>query len=745
MENSFNFGPIARTSAGGENDTINLASLPLHVMLNALVGSTTVEEFIAWLWHDLYKPVFQWVKTKDKYGNDKLNWNHIPGIGAFDKAEIPFTKKTAVREGLVSTHHFRRKDKPSLPRLQILETHFISDQGDQINLGATVNYIQLSVASEPALPTVLVRSVIADAFIEVVTKDVAAALRQAFIKDNRTPIDRVQFEFNTTSSVTFSPQPTNSEIWDKVGQHFDVQPGDTFLMRHLTPVTKPGNEHFTTTFTADLTGEPLLPDEMLNNIVSLAELLVIYQDSRTVIIAVPQAQLYTLNPQRIKQLTLDAARKRLDNLNVLTVENEVDYLKIAFDIQIDVRKVPGRLERRPGRKVEIFRPLDEAVLHPSSLLTKARKSSSSKICRLTGTPFTTHLIPKSTGLNETRLDKLFSSSFVDTEFVGIRGGIAPLTYLYVLNSPGSGGAGQKGVQKRKALRGAFAFLSPVSHFAIGEQRAKAIEMPPLDKGGRFSNHLNRITVTTQEFTLFQQMSRRIVAELWQKVSPGKPLPLPYLGAILLTHDSTQQIRELSPQLDTLFSEISLQTYPFEIPVQPAIEIALEMAVKDRKHAASKHTLLKISPRIVTVGPKSSIPLLVDDDIHVDVNKTLFDRVKNLAEVTATLKRRKRRINQKDVWLKLVLDGSDPLTAVFESTQATTDTRKLSASLTLDKAAFNEVEKFWDTHIEQNNIAQSWEKYEQLNEDTTTALEEFPALPLLMQVLKKSTKEGTTND
>lgn len=734
MENLFNFGPIARTDAGGTPDTINLASLPLHVMLNALVGSTSAEEFVAWLWHDLYKPVFQWVKR----GNNRLSWYHTPGRGAYSSAEPTFASKTGIRTGLVSTHH------DSNPNFSLHERDFISDQGDQINLGATVDYIQLSVASEPALPTVLVRSVIADAFIKVVTKDVATALREAFIKDNRTPIDRVQFEFNTTSAITFNPQPTDKEIWDKVGQHFDVQPGNTFLMHHLTPVTKPEHEQFATTFTADLTGEPLLPDEMLNNMVTLAELLVMYQDSRTVIIAVPQAQLYTLNPQRIKQLTLDAARKRLDDFNVLTIDNEIDYLKIAFDTQIDVREVPGRLAKHPGRKVEVFRPLDEAVLHPSSLLTKARKSPSAKICRLTGTPFSADLIPTTGGLNETRLDKLFSPSFVDTEFVGIKGNVAPLTYLYVLNSPNSGGAGRKGVSKRTALRGAFAFLSPASHFADGEQRAKAIEIPPLDKGERFSNQLNRITVTTQEFTLFQQMSRRIVAQLWQKISPNDPLPLPYLGAILLTHDSAQQIRELSPHLDSLFSEIILQTYPFEIPVQPAIEIALEMAVKDPKHA-SKHTLLKISPRIVAVGPKSSIPLLIDDDIQVDANKALFNRIQDLTEITANLKRRKRKISQKDVWLKLILNGNDPLTAIYESTQATTDTRKLPEGLTLDKVAFNEAENFWDTYIKQDDIAQSWAKYEQLNEETTTTLEEFPALPLLMQVLKKSTKEGITDE
>ena len=83
---TFNFGPIARTAAGGRDDTINLASLPLHVLLNALTAATSAEEFIAWLWHDLYKPAFQWAKKND---ND-FSWLHIPGIGAFQTAEKIF-------------------------------------------------------------------------------------------------------------------------------------------------------------------------------------------------------------------------------------------------------------------------------------------------------------------------------------------------------------------------------------------------------------------------------------------------------------------------------------------------------------------------------------------------------------------------------------------------------------------------------------------------------------------------------
>jgi HD-like signal output (HDOD) protein len=92
-----------------------------------------------------------------------------------------------------------------------------------------------------------------------------------------------------------------------------------------------------------------------------------------------------------------------------------------------------------------------------------------------------------------------------------------------------------------------------------------------------------------------------------------------------------------------------------------------------------------------------------------------------------------------------LSGSDPLTAVFESVQATTDTRRLPEGFSLDTVAFQDAENFWDKYIDQGDIAQSWTQYEKLNKKTTTALEEFPALPLLMQALQKSNEEGTTDD
>ena len=721
----FNFGPIARTEAGDTRNTINLASFPLHVMLNALVGSTSVEEFIAWLWHDLYKPAFHWVRNSK--GN--LSWYHVPGLGAFSQAEKKFAQRTNIREGLIRTHH---GFQGQIPHFALHEKDFISDQGDQVNLGAAVNYIQLSLAAEPALPTLLARSVIADAFIEVVTKDVAGELQKAFIADGRTPIERVRFEFETTSNMTFSPRRTHDEIWNKVGKHFDIRmDGNTFIMRHLTSMSNSKYESFATVFTADLTGKPLLPNEMLDNTVSLAELLVLYQDSRTVIIAVPQFQLYTIDLSQIREATFDTSRHRLEqDFNVLTKKDSTDYLKAAFDSQIEIREIPGRLPKGGSS-----RPLNDAVQRPAEMLTEARNSSEGKLCCLTGTWFKTSLPADSLSSNS-----LFKRDFVDTEFVGLvedatqQRYLAPLTYLYVINSSGAG----RGAETRKALRGAFAYFAPASHFAIDEQGAKAVEQPPLDRGNRFANQLNRVTVTTQEFTLFQQISRRIIAKLWESIAKSEPLPLSYLGAIALTQEPEQRahIVQLLPQLNLLFSEVSLRTYPFELGARPAIEIGLEMSVYDKKLHHTRHTLLKTTPHIVTVDPQSTIPILIDDNVQVNLTQVFFKQVDLFTAFTNELKNRKKRVNQKDLWLKLVLASDDPVTAVFESAIATINTRYLPKTLSLETAAFNAAEKFWEEHIDIGDFAESWEQYEQLSQKATNTLEEFPALLLLLQTLQK---------
>ena len=415
----------------------------------------------------------------------------------------------------------------------------------------------------------------------------------------------------------------------------------------------------------------------------------------------------------------------------MTQKDGVDYLAAAFDSQIEIMEVPGRLPKRPKPQKkgvpDNSRPLNDAVQRPAEMLSKARSSPEGKVCRMTGTPFISSLDPA-----QTRLDKLFSSKFVDTEFVGFGEDIAPLTHLYVINSPEA----KKGISARKSLRGSFAFFAPASHFAADDQELKAVEQPPLDIGGRFHSALNRITVTTQEFTLFQQMSRRVIAKLWQHIAPDEHLPLPYLGAIALTHESNDRVRNLLPHLDLIFSNVALKAYPFESEVCPAIEIALGTSIKPDRSAHQKHTLLKMTPHITTVNPLSSIPILIDDNVQVSLTKAFFEREKLLTEVTNELKRLKKRVNQKNLWLKLVLANKDPVTAVFESSTATINMERIPKTLTLEDIAFKDAENFWDKHIDKGDFAESWKQYEELKQNTTNALEEFPALLLLLQALQK---------
>ena len=379
------------------------------------------------------------------------------------------------------------------------------------------------------------------------------------------------------------------------------------------------------------------------------------------------------------------------------------------------------------------------VQRPTEIIAEVKNSMDGKACCLTGTWFKTDLPTSSLSSKN-----LFKPAFVDTEFVSQvedspqQRHLSPLAYLYALNSSGAG----KAQKTRKGLRGAFAYIAPASHFAIDEHGAEAVEQPPLDKGNRFANQLNRVTVTTQEFTLFQQMSRRIIAGIWQKVAKNEHLPLPYLGAIALTQEPEQRARiaQLLPKIDVLFSEVSLRVYPFKLTVKPAIEIALETSVHDRKLHHTRHTLLKTTSHIVTVGPQSAIPILIDDNVQVNLTKAFFEQVNLFAELTDELKNRKKRVDQTDLWLKLVLANNDPVTAVFESSIATINTRSLPRTLSLETAAFNTAENFWESHINKSDFAESWEQYEQLSQKTTNTLEEFPALLLLLKMLQTKEKK-----
>ncbi|MYE90189.1 hypothetical protein F4X33_14455 [Candidatus Poribacteria bacterium] len=56
---------------------------------------------------------------------------------------------------------------------------------------------------------------------------------------------------------------------------------------------------------------------------------------------------------------------------------------------------------------------------------------------------------------------------------------------------------------------------------------------------------------------------------------------------------------------------------------------------------------------------------------------------------------------------------------------------------MEHTAFHDAEEFRDRHIDdKGDFAESWEEYERLRQNSTNALEEFPALLLLLQALQK---------
>lgn len=712
----FNFGPIGRTEASGFSDQINLASLTLHEVLNALMAAKNRDEFVEWLWHDLFKPAFYFPSGKE------ASWYHIPGLGVFQKGLIPFANAMGTTGSCVCT---KGRHQFSIP-----ETGVIPDQVEQVNLGLKARFVQLSFGIEPGLTTALVRAVIADAFIKVVAESVANALQTEL--ERKTPgFDKVRFIFDTISGITFSHDPTETEIWNKVGQHFDVCPsGNELILKHLTPVTKPEHLRYKTEVSVDLTGTMPLPEKLIHNTLTLVELLVVYQDSRTLILTIPQEHIYPLDINSLKESTYQTACQKLKELNAIVSDRDgTDYLEVVFaeEKQIEIRLVPKQIETRPTPKHLVKRigqtmkvcPIDCILARPVELLNQMKPAN--RVCRLCGSAFDSILEPVDPV-------KRFSADFTDTEHVGHTKDVCPLCRLYCLNTPGA----TKGEGKRKVLRGAFALVIPSSHFGYQKMEASPVEQPPLDVWGRFKSELNRVTVTTQEFTLFQQISRRIVAQLWHDIEPAEHLPLPYLGAILFTHreEQTQQyIRQLLPKFRNLFRKVQLQAYPFEVDIAPAVEVALDVAVGDDKHA-SRHTYLKSRPATLPICPDSRLFVLMNNNFQIELSAKMFEAVDNLQNWTD-----KMGSKQRDYWFKQILSGSDLITAFYEMTKAT------KKSQSVESTAFNYAGKYWERLAKNShNLSQLWETYEETNSEAKKLLTRYPFLVNLFSTLKERSND-----
>ncbi len=723
----FNFGPIARTDAGGTHDTFNLASLPLHVMLDALMAATSRDEFVAWLWHDLFKPAFYWIPQ----GSKNFSWIHIPGLPPFVSSEAQFAKATGIATGLVRAHQGIPKTlspafdlKPGEQKLSFGEGRIIEDQFEQTGLGSATYFVQLTFTVEPAMSTALVRAAIANSFIEVVTKSVARALRQK-LATKIPDFSRVRFVFEAQNGSVFSAPPTDAEIWSQVGQRYDVQvQADELILRHITPINTV--EPFGAEFVVDLTGAAPPPEQMLKNVFGLAELLTVYQDDRTIVMTVPQTGIYTLNAARLKVETLSLARSKLDSLDVLITDKNTDLLETAFDSQVELREVPDRGVRS--------RPLDEIIAYPSERLGQA--ATHGRRCRVCGSAFASSLPSK---------DDWPGHDFTDTEHIGIGNDLCPLCRIYTLNNHKSRTSTEKArgiTSDRKAMRGSFALILPSSHFDVRDEDCRLVERPPLDIGGRFdlaTIPFQRVTVTQQEYALFNQMSRRVIASLWRKIEPISVLPLPYLGGILLTHREADQVRKILPAMRELFVSVKLLAYPFEVKVTPGVEIALDVALADFKQHHTKHTYLKSRASIVPIRPDSRLFVLADNKLQIELNRDWFEAHDRLEAFTEGMS-----AGQRDEWLRRVAGGSDVMTAYFESAKTSLRSKRKTAK-TAEQTALTFADSFWTNRFG-GDPSQGWAAYEDKLKDVREVLSRYPALPQLFSALtERKEKEDDNNN
>ncbi|WP_347244887.1 hypothetical protein, partial [Thermogutta sp.] len=737
----FDFGPISRTvdASTGRGNAINFASLPLHEALTALLASSNRDEFVAWLWHDLFKPLFWWQRNTKR---NKFDWIHIPNNRPDDplNAEARWAAFTGVPSGLVETHH-----ADSGHKFRYGEPETVNNEFDQVAVGREARFLQLSFLAEPATHTALLRAVIADAFMEVVTKAVAASLETELATKSPT-FKQIRYVFDF-SQVVLSGAPASSDIASLASRYTLDTASDELIVNHLVPLAQPGLDGRHVEVVIDLTAEPPTEERCGKGIISLVELLTVYQDSRTILMGIPQFlqvdvaalehQVQTAAEQRLRDLDIRVLASIKDLKRQSTTQGRVDWnalplkrrgqdvdlLAHVFAEQVEIRLIEhGQLTQTVkdvrGKQFRI-RFLNEIVSHPIALL-----AGKPRHCRFCNTAFDSDF-----PLGEATV----GNDFTDVEHVGFGGDICPMCRIYVLNSHKSRTAAEQAqgiTGDRKGYRGAFALVAPSSHFTYAEDHCALIERPPLDVGGRFAHPLQRATVTLQEYSLFNMISRRVIARLWTSLNndnQAQPLPLPYLGAILLTQDKGDQVRALFDRLEALFEPVELVAYPFRIAVQPAVELAFEMAVNDLKQHHTKHTYLKTSPTIVAVDPDSKFTLLVDNGLQLEVSRQFFADRRRVHELLHNIKSQERRRN----WLLAVLQGADPVTATVESFYDGENPIGSAERL------------FWNAHWGAEAFAHQWQKYEEVRQEVQNILSRYPfRYPLLIEILLQTEKEVT---
>jgi hypothetical protein len=670
----FDFGPISRTLGEG-GDHLGFASLPVHEAVTALLGARNRDEFIAWLWHDTFKTLFELVDS-----NGKRVWQHyyidpVPTTHYLKPIIDRLASNVGISSDYINAHHSRehvkRKYFPQAVNM-LSESTTVTNEFIATYLGSQARFVQLSFACQPTAHTMPLRQCIAEAFLRAVSQVVANGITELDLSFSR---------------VLYSFQAQPDELTpEQIAAQYQLQVVDeTLYIVHWVPSGK----FETAQLSLDLNDAP--PRRETPDSLALIELLTVYRDELTTVAAVPlflgdldtvveeiRTEMGALLPDILEQMSIQVTHKKAatDGLLDVVLEQMVEVRSVSDDCNKEYEVMwKGKSQRKQGK------PIHKLIQRPYQLMADSARERTCVVC---GSPITQGAADCYRG--SPRLQNIFSGNFADFEHVGFEGVVCPLCLIYA-NS-----------KNTKLLRGAQAFLSP-STALNAPMGAQLLEKPRFDNAGRFdpTQPLPKTAVTLQEMVLLTAISRRIVdtlllfsvksnGELVSEVQMIKPsnedvaitpvdIHLPYTGAYLI-YDQTA-VRSLYQDvlvggesgIPSLWQTVQLRAYPFQLEIAPAFTLLISMR-DSASNFHTRHTLLKSHPTQVFLSPNASFTVLVDDAVQETVDSELVEAIRLVRRLMDVCDLKdSAKYKERSTFIKALLTGHDPIEAVYLAVSA----------------------------------------------------------------------------
>jgi len=718
---TFDFGPISRTLGEG-GDYLGFASLPVHEAVTALLGAHDRDGFIAWLWHDTFKTLFDF--CFDNKGDRAWQHYYINSVPTTHYLK-PIIGKLASNAGISSDYinahqssgYVKRKYFPQAANM-LSESTTVTNEFTATYLGSLARFVQLSFACQPTAHTMPLRQCITEAFLRAVSQVVSRGITALNL-----PFSRVLYSFH--------PQPEELTAAQIAAQYQLQVVDDTLYIVHWVP-----SEKFEATqLSLDLTDAP--PRREAQNTLALIELLTVYRDELTTVAAVPlllgdldtvvkeiHATMHSLLPDILVQAHIRATHKQAaaDNLLDMVLEQMVEVRPIAESCNEEYEAIwKGKPQKGNGK------PAHKLFQRPYQLMADSTRAH---VCVVCGTPISQEAADCYRG--SPRLQVIFSDRFTDFEHVGFEGVVCPLCLIYA-NS-----------DNKELLRGAQAFLAPSTALSA-PVRSVPIEKPRFDNAGRFDSaqSLPKAAITLQEMVLLTAISRRIVDALlpFEVESNGRVVSkvrmikqtneettvtpvgvhLPYAGVYLIYHQTA--IRSLyrdvligsEPAASPLWQTVQLRAYPFHLELSPAFTLLVSMR-DNASNFHTRHTLLKSRPTQVFLSPNASFNVLVDDAVQETVNQDLVEAIRLVRQLADM-----RGLDRRE-FINALLTGQDPIEAAYLAARRPRESKGETFRLA-------QAQRFWNREevAAGETVEEQWRKFNQLAERARDLAQAHPTL------------------